>query len=216
MDHTVRPLLILGARTFAPVVADLVSEIPELRVEAFVENLDRDRCAEKLEGLPVLWVDEIDELADSHWAVCALGSTHRQDFIERASAAGFRFATVVDRSARVSSKSGLGEGSIVSPGVVVSAFSQVGQHVLLNRGVLVGHNVEIGDYVTIGPGANVAGFCRICEGAHIGMGAIVLEKSTIGTHSVVAAGSVVNKDVADNVLVAGSPARVVKRGIEGL
>jgi phosphonate metabolism protein (transferase hexapeptide repeat family) len=45
----------------------------------------------------------------------------------------------------------------------------------------------------------------------IGHGAIVLPGRIIGTGAVVAAGAVVTKDVADYTIVAGNPARVVRR-----
>jgi acetyltransferase-like isoleucine patch superfamily enzyme len=46
--------------------------------------------------------------------------------------------------------------------------------------------------------------------AWIGAGAIVLPGVTVGENSVVAAGSVVSKDVPDNVVVAGIPAKVIR------
>jgi hypothetical protein len=48
------------------------------------------------------------------------------------------------------------------------------------------------------------------EGAWIGSGAIVLGPCRIGAHAVVAAGSVVNADVAPATVVAGAPARLVR------
>jgi phosphonate metabolism protein (transferase hexapeptide repeat family) len=48
----------------------------------------------------------------------------------------------------------------------------------------------------------------------IGHGAIVLAGRTIGTGAVIAAGSVVTKDVADYTIVAGNPARLVRRRFE--
>lgn len=50
----------------------------------------------------------------------------------------------------------------------------------------------------------------------IGQGAIVLKGVTIGSRSVVGAGSVVVRDVPSDCVVAGNPARVVKRLVEGL
>ena len=47
----------------------------------------------------------------------------------------------------------------------------------------------------------------------IGMNVIVLKGVTIGEGSVVAAGSVVNKDVPPHCLVAGVPAKVVKTNV---
>ncbi len=48
----------------------------------------------------------------------------------------------------------------------------------------------------------------------IGCGAIVLPNITIGDHVIVAAGSVVTKDVPSHSIVAGNPAKVIKTGIE--
>ena len=211
-----KPLLILGARSFAREVADLASDIDDFELKGFVENLQPERCAELLEGLPVFRVEELARLAPTHWGICALGSTKRAVFIEHAAGLGLRFATLVHPSARVSSRSAIGEGSIVCPGAQVASHSRVGRHVLINRGALVGHNVETGECLTIGPGANIAGFCRIGSGSHIATGAVLVEKIVIGCGSVVAAGAVVTRDVPDNVMVAGMPAVVVRRDVDGL
>ena len=51
---------------------------------------------------------------------------------------------------------------------------------------------------------------RIKEGAFIGAHAIILKGVTIGRHSVIGAGAVVTKDVPDNEVWAGNPAKFVK------
>lgn len=47
----------------------------------------------------------------------------------------------------------------------------------------------------------------------IGIGATIMGGVKIGNHCIIGAGSVVTKDVADNSIVAGSPARVIKENI---
>ncbi len=51
---------------------------------------------------------------------------------------------------------------------------------------------------------------RIKKNAWIGAGAIILPGVTVGENSVVAAGAIVNKDIPDNTVVAGIPAKFVK------
>jgi acetyltransferase EpsM len=215
MDAAARPLLILGTRTFAVEIADLAGDIPGVRVAGFVENMDRDRCRETLEGLPIFWVEALAELAQTHAAVCALGTTHRSRFTDQVAAYNIPFATVVHPRARVSAKSVVGEGAIVSVGAVIAARSRIGRHVVVNRGALVGHHTIIGDYVTVGPGVNVAGNCRIAEATYLGIGAVVVDNVCVGAHAVVGAGAVVTKDVPDHVLVVGVPARIVEENIPG-
>ena len=215
MEKSARSLLILGTRTFAVEVSDLVSDIDSLKVSAFVENMDPKLCQQQLEGLPILWVDKLAELADSHYAICGLSTTFRSRFTEQAADFGIKFATVVHPSAQISSTSSAGEGSIISRGVIIASHTRLGQHVIVNRGALIGHHTRVGDYVSIQPGANIAGACDIGDASYIGMGAVVIDHVKVGSHSVIGAGTVVTKDVPENVLVVGVPAKVVKENIPG-
>jgi acetyltransferase EpsM len=210
-----KPILVLGTHHFAPEVFDLASDLPDVRVDGFVENLDRSRTDTRIEGLPVHWIEDIAPFAASHDAVCALGTTGRRRIVEETGSFGLGFTTLVHPTARVSSRSTLGEGTVVSSGVMIATRTSIGRHVIINRGALIGHDVVIGDYVTIGPGANVAGLCRIGDGTYVAMGAVILDRVTIGTGAVVGAGAVVTEDVPPNVQVVGVPARIVKEGIDG-
>lgn len=210
-----RPILILGTRTFAEHVADLIDDTPGYRVAGFVENMDRERCSKPLLGLPVYWIDNIAPLARNHAAVCALSTTLRSRFIDQAAAVGMPFATVIHPSAHVSKTCTVGEGSIVGVGVIIASYTHLGRHVIVNRGANIGHHTQVGDYVTIQPGANVAGACRIGQAAFIGIGATVIDKLTIGEHSRIGAGAVVAKDVHAHVRVIGPAPRIVKGTVLG-
>lgn len=54
------------------------------------------------------------------------------------------------------------------------------------------------------------GKVTIKENAWIGIGVVICPGVTIGKNAVVAAGAVVTKDVPDNVVVGGIPAKVIK------
>jgi sugar O-acyltransferase (sialic acid O-acetyltransferase NeuD family) len=209
-------LVVLGRGLFALEVVDLVEETGKYEVTAFIENWDREKTRQSLLGRPIIWIDEAASLASTHKALCALGTTHRQGFIEQAVAMGFEFATIIHPSVRLSSKSSVGEGSILSVGVIVAAYTTVGRHVIINRGSLIGHHTTIHDYVTISPGANIAGSVTIGEGTYVGIGAIVLDHRTVGAHAVIGSGAVVTRDVPDRVQVMGIPAQITKENIEGL
>ena len=53
-------------------------------------------------------------------------------------------------------------------------------------------------------------FTRVKKGASIGSGATILSNVTIGENSIIGAGSVVTRDVPDNAIVAGNPARLLR------
>ena len=210
-----QPVVVLGTHTFAEELADIVPLSGEYEVVAYAENWDRDRCKEPLHGLPVLWIDELADLAKTHQAICGLGTTRRHEFVEPVRDMGFSFATVRHPTAVVPDSAEIGPGTLVGAGCIVGAHARVGEHVILNRGVLVGHHTTIGDYVTVSPGANLAGLVDVGRGVYVAMGAIVVDRIRIGEHAVVGAGAVVTRDVPERVQVQGVPAKVVKEGVEG-
>ena len=106
--------------------------------------------------------------------------------------------------------------------------TRVGKEVFINFGCtfLDQGGITIEDGVFIGPGAKI-----ITEGhpeqpemrhtlqvepvmirrnAWIGAGAIILPGVTVGENAIVAAGAVVTKDVPDNAVVAGVPAKMLR------
>ncbi len=205
-----QPLIILGTHAFAEEVADLIGDCGEYELTAFAENWDRNRCSSLLLGLPILWIEDLPSLVNTHMAVCAIGSSRRSQFIESVQAMGFRFAMVRHPTARISRTSSVGAGGILSAGVVIASHTNLGSHVIVNRGSLIGHHTTIADYVTISPGANIAGRVSIGVGSYIGIGATILNDIKVGAHAVVGAGSVVTKEVPDQVQVLGAPARITK------
>lgn len=215
MSNAAIKLLILGSRVFAEEVADLVEETPGFELAGFVENVDPERCKDRLLGKPVHWVSRLAAVDRSHRLLCGIGTTKRRRFVDEVAAWGLPFATLVHPSARVSRTSMVGQGSILSVNAIVAAHTTLGRHTIVNRAATIGHHTEIGEYVTIAPGATIAGKCVIEPGCYIAAGAIVIDRVRIGASSIVGAGAVVTKDVPSNVQVVGVPARIVKEGIDG-
>jgi acetyltransferase-like isoleucine patch superfamily enzyme len=89
----------------------------------------------------------------------------------------------------------------------------IGNHVNLAQGITVtalNHNFDDASLRIDQQGVSTMPV-TIKDDVWIGANAVVLPGVTIGSHCVVAAGAVVTKDVADYTLVAGVPARELKR-----
>jgi len=210
-----RRLLICGTRSVAVEIADVASDIPDIIVDGFVENMDRSKAGETLEGLPIHWVNDVAHMVPTHFAVCAIGTTKRHRFTSQMEEIGFRFTTIVHPSARVSSRAIIGDGTIVKAGVLIGAHTIIGRHVFFNRGSIVGHHTVIGDFVSIMPGANIAGNVIVGDRTFVGMGSIIINNLSVGSESLIAAGSLVTRDVPSNVQVMGAPAKVTQENITG-
>lgn len=106
----------------------------------------------------------------------------------------------------------ISDGTILCSGVIITSNVTIGLASLLNLKVTVSHDCKIGDFVELAPGVNVAGNCIIEDGVFVGTNATIIPKIRVGQNSIIAAGSVVTKDVPPNVMVAGVPA-VIKKEI---
>jgi sugar O-acyltransferase (sialic acid O-acetyltransferase NeuD family) len=121
------------------------------------------------------------------------------------------YGNAIHPSAIISEYASIGEGTVVMQGVIIQSSVTIGKHCIINTTASVDHDCIIEDYVHISPNATLCGSVSVGEGSQVGAGAVVIPGIKIGKWSLVAAGAVVMKDVPDNVLVLGNPARVVKK-----
>ncbi len=105
----------------------------------------------------------------------------------------------------------LGRGVDVMTNVIITNSVNIGEGTLLNRNVNVSHDVVIGKYCELAPSVNISGNCTIGNFCNFGTGAVVLPKITIGDNVIVGAGAVVTENIANNSLVVGVPAKVIKK-----
>lgn len=112
----------------------------------------------------------------------------------------------------------IGNNAIVMMGAVINIGSIIGEGTMVDMNAVIGGRGTIGKNCHIGAGAVIAGVIEppsatpviVEDDVMIGANAVILEGVRVGKGSVVAAGAVVTKDVPANVVVAGTPARVIK------
>jgi len=201
----------------SPIVADVQESLGRagVAIAAAVRNLD---CAVRLlEGItPVAPADLTAELLGLPFLAPFFTPANRQKVVREAFGAGFRAGfSLIDPTVPTSRSLVRGPGLFVNAGCTLGAASELGEWVFINRGASVGHHARFGDYVSIGPGAVVSGSVTLGRGCVIGAGAVVLPQLHVGRNSVVGAGSVVTRDVPDNCLALGVPAKVTRTGIAG-
>ena len=95
-------------------------------------------------------------------------------------------------------------------GTIVTSDITISNGVLINLNCTIGHGCKIGKFSEICPSVNISGNCHIGDNVFIGTGATIIPNIKIGSRAIIAAGSVVIKDVEENTMVAGNPATFKK------
>ena len=143
--------------------------------------------------------------------VCAIGSPLRKRWVEELEEKGFRFNSIVHPSVVLNDSVKLASGCIICPGVILNCCIEIGKHSIININSNINHGCLIGDFVTIGPGVNIAGKVRIGDESWIGIGATIVHNINIGKSVFIGAGAVVTKDIPENTLAVGVPARPIRK-----
>ncbi len=132
------------------------------------------------------------------------------------SAPDLSLASFVANNATVLGNVSLAEGCSIWYGAVVRgdvAQIAIGKYCNVQDGAVLHGDLDqptiLEDYVTVGHRA-VIHSAKIETGCMIGIGAIILNGVTVGAGSIIAAGSVLTKDVPPRSLVMGIPGRKIR------
>ena len=124
----------------------------------------------------------------------------------------------IEPGAIIRDKVTIGKNAVIMMGAVINIGAEIGDEAMIDMNAVVGARGKIGKRVHLGAGAVVAGVLEppskspseIGDNVLVGANAVILEGVKVGKNSVVAAGSVVVEDVPEGVVVAGTPAKIIK------
>lgn len=125
----------------------------------------------------------------------------------------------IEPGAIIREKVEIGDNAVIMMGAIVNIGAVIGAGTMIDMGAVLGGRALVGNNCHIGAGTVLAGVIEppsaqpvvIEDDVVIGANAVVLEGCRVGRGSVVAAGAVVVDDVPEGVVVAGVPARILKK-----
>jgi len=120
---------------------------------------------------------------------------------------GFELIRIVHPTACLMTDCVIGAGAFVHAFTMIGAECHLGSNVIVQPYTSLGHESRIGDSVQFCPGVHIGGQVTIGDCCFFGPGAVVYPGVKIGDHVSVGANSVVNKDVPNQVVIVGNPAR---------
>jgi acetyltransferase-like isoleucine patch superfamily enzyme len=122
----------------------------------------------------------------------------------------FEYISLTNRTAYVSPDARIGQGTMIDANASILSGAIIGHMNTIYTSV-ISHGCITNDYVTVCPGAILCGSVHVGEGTMIGAGSVIKNGIKIGSNCVIGCGAVVVKNVANNKVMVGNPAKELIR-----
>lgn len=175
---------------------------------------DTKEEGEKLRGIPIYSFENLTKNIDTESIeiIISLGEpANRRKVAENVIHAGYHLATLIHPNVHIPESTKIGDGVIISCNAFISCDVIIEDNVMILPQSSVAHDNHIGKNTVIAGHSDLGGGVHIGFNTYIALNVCVREKTHIGDNVIVSAGSAVLKDVPDNVIIHGNPAKAIMK-----
>jgi sugar O-acyltransferase (sialic acid O-acetyltransferase NeuD family) len=222
MNSVTKELYIIGAGGFGREAADTVREInradasangPVYRIAGFVDD-DESLWGTIVNDIEVKggveWLcglESGDGRGCRHCAVIAVANPQMKRAIAHKLEGLIEWATIIHPTAVISPYAEIGAGAIIQANACIGPNARIGKQCCVNFCSGVGHDAVLGDCVSVMSHCDITGYDVLKDGVYVATSVSIIPSVTVGENAFVGAGSVVVKDVPEDIKVFGCPAR---------
>ncbi|UPT70049.1 MAG: acetyltransferase [Flavobacterium sp. JAD_PAG50586_2] len=208
-------MIIIGARGFAKEVLEVLHQLNQTDNVAFYDDVNSDVPEKLYNQFPVLTslsqAEAFFKSTDNKFTIGIGNPILRKQIFDKFSALGGQYSATISPKASIGNfNTSIGKGCNIMTGAVITNDIVVKDGALINLNCTIGHDSVIGQFVEMSPGVHISGNCTIGDYSILGTNATMLPRITIGKNVTIGAGSVITKDIPDNCVAVGVPAKIVK------
>ena len=123
--------------------------------------------------------------------------------------------SLIHPSSIISPRCLIGNGTLIMPLCVINSCTKIGDGVVINTNTSVDHDNCLKNFSSLAPGVTTGGNVFIGERSAISLGASITPGIKIGEDVVVGASSLVTKDILNNWVAFGTPAKMIRERKQG-
>ncbi|ACY84049.1 acetyltransferase [Edwardsiella piscicida] len=206
-----RKLIIIGAGGFSKSIISSI-DVNQLELIGFIDTYKQGVH----QGYPILAnaIEKIDNFNDYVYFIGIGEPKHRWWFYQRLMSKGLSLVNIIDSSALIDPNVTLGNGIYIGKMCIVNSDTIIHDAVVINTRALVEHGNTLGCCSNISTNAVLNGDVQVGQRTFVGSCSVINGQLTIGNGSIIGSGSVVIRDIPDNVVVAGSPTRLIRENYD--
>lgn len=208
-----KKIYILGVGGFAKEVYFLLQDLNKFEVEGFIDlHPQQSNIVVEKNIVPVFSEEEHLQkgLDNVHYAIGTGNPQITRKILKKFGEKSF--PNLIHPNSTYSKNSLLlGKGNIITAGCRFTVNIKLGSYNIFNLNSTIGHDTIIGDGNIINPGANISGGCNIGNFNLLGTSSTILQYLEIGDYNVIGASTLVTKNIDNNGLFIGIPAKKIKQ-----
>lgn len=208
-------MVIIGAKGFAKEVLEVLRQLNKLENLVFYDDVNDDIPGKLFGQFPVLRTTQeasvFFKTMDNQFTIGIGNPILRKKLCNKFTQLGGKFTSTISPLATIGFFGNQIEiGCNIMTGTVITSDIKIKNGTLINLNCTIGHDSAIGQFVELSPGVHISGNCTIGDYSVFGTNASMLPKLTIGKNVIIGAGSVVTKDLPDNCVAVGIPAKIIR------
>tara|TARA_B100000315_G_C14572621_1_gene586375 strand:- start:1684 stop:2364 length:681 start_codon:yes stop_codon:yes gene_type:complete len=215
-------IIIIGGEGNGGVVAACIEDMRENYSDSKYEVLgflnDFELVDRRIKNYPIMGKTETvkdyfeDESILFMYAIHPVGhGSLRIGLFEKIGIPEEKLATVIHPSAFVANNTKIEPGVMIMSNCYVGPAACIKKCALVMANSIVGHNTTVGAFCHLSAGSVTSSYVELGTASDVALNATVVDKVKIGKYAVVGAGAMVIKDVNEEDVVVGNPARVIRK-----
>lgn len=176
--------------------------------------VDDNFDAGQYKDLPVYNFEELKKhysVDECEFTVASGEPYFRKTLSEKIENAKYKLCTLIHPDITIAKDTVVNEGSIICKGSVITDDAYIEKGTLVNLLCSIAHDVNIGRYCVIQPHCSISGNVHIGDGTHIGTRSAIRDEVKIGSNCIIGMCSNVTKNIPENSVAFGNPARVTQK-----